>query len=123
MLITARILTGLLALIALGTGLKGSLSGLEITEAAPIVDNTFRYYAGVWAGVGVGLAYCVAYMPSATELLRFLMLAIFIGGVARAIGLSTYEVFERKIVVGIVIETVVPLLVIGLQYAATSASN
>jgi hypothetical protein len=62
-------------------------------------------------------------MPSATELLRFLMLAIFIGGVARAIGLSTYEVFERKIVVGIVIETVVPLLVIGLQYAATSASN
>jgi len=122
MLIAARILTGLLALIALGTGLKGSFSGLEV-EATAVVDNTFRYYAGVWAGVGVGLAYCVAYMPQATDLLRFLMLAIFIGGIARAIGLTTYEVVERKIFVGILIETIVPLLVVGLQYAATNASN
>jgi hypothetical protein len=73
-------------------------------------------HAGVWAGVG--LAYCVAYMPQQTTLLRFLMLAIFIGGIARAVGMTGYDVIERKVIIGTVIDLVVPVVVVFLQAKA-----
>lgn len=122
MLIVARILTGLLALIALGTGIKTVLGGLaEVALAPQVLDNTFRYYAGVWAGVGVGLAYCVAFMREQTTLLRFLLLAVFLGGVARAVGMTAYDAIETKFIVGTLIETILPLIIVGFQ--ARSASS
>ncbi len=115
MLIIARILTGLLALIALGTGAKSALGGLsELPEVPQVLDNTYRYYAGVWAGVGAGLAYCAVAMPEVTVLLRCLMLAIFLGGLARAVGMTAYDAVETKVMVGTGIEVIAPILVIGL---------
>jgi len=122
MVIAARILTGLLALIALATGAKSVLGGLhEVDGATQELDNTFRYYAGVWAGVGAGLAYCVVYLRESTSLLRVLMLAVFIGGVARAVGMTTYDVIETKVIVGTAIETLVPILVVALQAASSKS--
>ena len=77
----------------------------------------------MWAGVGAGLAYCAVNIADSTLLLRALMLAVFIGGIARAVGLPSYDAYDKKIIVGIVIETVVPLLVVGLHYMATKAST
>ncbi len=122
MLLAARILTGLLALIALATGAKGSVGGLtELEGVSQVLDNTFRYYAGIWAGVGVGLVYCVIAMPEATQVLRVLMLAVVLGGIARMIGLRAYEVVEAKTMVAIAIEIVVPIAVVGLQALGTAS--
>ena len=114
MLVATRILASLFALIALGTGFKDVFLGLVDVDAAAVVDNTFRYYAGIWAAVGLGLVWCVVRIRESTQLFRFLLIAIFIGGIARAIGLLDVPL-ERPIAVGIAIETILPVVLWFMQ--------
>lgn len=51
----------------------------------PMLDNTLRFLAGVWFGVGIGF-FAVAWDPSSTTLFRVLMAALFIGGIGRLVG-------------------------------------
>lgn len=114
--IAARILTGLLALIGLVTGLKTVFGGIESIAASPFLDNSHRFLAGIWLGVGMGLAYCTLRWSAKDTpvLLRALMLTIFVGGVARAIGLIHYAP-ETRIVVATAIELIVPPIVVWMQ--------
>ncbi|MFT5680919.1 MAG: hypothetical protein ACI8RZ_001825 [Myxococcota bacterium] len=114
MSVVVRILTALFALIALGTGGAGLLGGLGDAEVLPILDNNYRFFAGVWFTVGIGLAHCALKLEESTHLFRLLMLAIFIGGIGRAVGMLDV-VPERRMIVGTLIETVLPALLILLQ--------
>jgi len=91
MKIAVRIMAALLTLIAFGIGSTSVMKGLGGTNAAPLVDNSFRFFAGIWFAFGFGLLYCLIHVEKSTLLLRFLMLAIFMGGIARAIGLMHYS--------------------------------
>ena len=51
------------------------------------------------------------------------MLAIFLGGIARLIGLPEYEVIEPQFMVAIAIELFFPPLIVGLQSGLDQPSN
>lgn len=116
MSLAARILTGLLALIGVGTGAKSIFFGLAESNAAALLDNGHRFYAGIWLGVGLSLLYCAVRWKSedVTLLFRASMLAIMVGGVARAVGLLHYGA-EPPMLVAIAIEWVVPVVAIALE--------
>ncbi len=109
-----RILTALFALIAFGTGGAGILGGLGGADVAPILDNNYRFFAGVWFALGIGLVHCVVKPDETAGLFRLLMVAIFIGGIGRAVGMLEV-VPERRMIVGTLIETVLPALLIFLR--------
>ena len=120
---TVRLFTGLLGVIALVTGGEAMLLGLGDVDVPALLDNTYRFLAGIWFGAGCGLVYCVLNIESSTLLLRSLMLAIFLGGIARLIGLPEYEVIEPQFMVAIAIELFFPPLIVGLQSGLDQPSN
>jgi len=119
--IATRILTALLAIIAFILGGHGAIEGLAV-EAPSILDNEYRFFAGVWFGVGLGLAYCVLHLERTTLLFRALMLTIFMGGIARIIGLSEYAA-EAQIIAPIAIELVAPILLVWMQSRSPHITN
>ncbi len=120
MLIAARIGTALFAFIALATGSKAVVGGLKIAEATHQLDNDHRFFAGIWLAAGLGLAYCVPFLAESTTLFRFLMGTLMMGGVARAIGWMSYPP-DRRMVVAVVIELVLPLVLLFLQSRVAAA--
>ncbi len=114
MYLGARIITGLLAIIGLVIGARGALAGLAGVDAPALLDNEYRFFAGIWFAVGLGLAYCVVYLKEAAGLFRGLMLALFCGGIARAIGLTAYAP-EPPMVAAIAIELIAPVLLVWMQ--------
>lgn len=119
MLVIARIGTALFALIALATGGKAAFGGLGLAEAAHQLDNDHRFYAGIWLAVGLGLAYCVPFLTQSTALFRFLMASIMVGGVTRAVGWTQYPP-DRRMIVAVAIELVVPVILMVLQARTAS---
>ena len=64
--------------------LLGLISPLVLsTVEGAVVDNNFRYFGGVWMGVGFMLLYSVIRWEENVVLFRFAVLAIFIGGLGR----------------------------------------
>ena len=110
-----RLLTALLALIGVGIGGKGVFIGLSALSAPMALDNEYRFFAGIWFGVGCGLAYCLFHIRHCSALYRGLMATIFIGGIARAIGAMSYPAVDRQIIVAIAIELILPALLVWLQ--------
>ncbi len=107
-----RIPTALLGLIAIGTGASSVLGGL--TDAAPLVDNTFRFYAGIWFAIGLGLIHAAVVWEANARVFALAMRALILGGFARAIGLLDYPP-EPGVVVAIGIEVVVPAMLLVLR--------
>ena len=114
MIVIVRVLTSLLAVIAVVIGGRGVLFGLSDVQASAVLDNEHRFFAGIWFGVGIGLAYCVVHLRESTLLFRGLMLTIFVGGMARIIGLGSYEP-EAQIIAPIAIELIAPTLLVWMQ--------
>ena len=112
--VVVRVLTLLLGIIGLVTGAKSVLEGLD---AAPLLDNTHRFYAGIWLAVGLGLLHSAVAYDKAEPVFRFLMRVLIVGGIARAIGLLDYPP-ERPIVAAIGIEIVVPVVLLTLRARA-----
>ena len=113
MIIATRVLTSLLALIALATGALGLVNGLGDAAVEPILDNNYRFFAGVWFVVGIGLVHTVIDIKGSTKLHRLLMIAIAVGGIGRAIGMLDYAP-ERRMIIGTLIETILPVLLIWM---------
>jgi len=117
------LLFGVIALITGGAaafgGAEGSLqlaglvSPLVIsTLEGAVVDNNFRFFGGVWAGVGLMLLYAVLRWESSVALIRFGALAIFVGGLGRVMPWFSGDMVPEVMVPPIVLELVVmPLLV------------
>lgn len=110
-----RVFTALLTLIGFAVGGKSIFLGLSELSAPPLLDNEYRFFAGIWFGVGCGLAYCLFHIRHCSALYRGLMATIFVGGIARAIGAIGYPAVEQKIVVAIVIELILPVILVWLQ--------
>ena len=110
-----RVFTALLALIGFAVGGKSIFLGLSELSAPPMLDNEYRFFAGIWFGVGCGLAYCLFNIRRCAALYRGLMVMIFVGGIARVIGAIGYPAVDRQIVVAIVIELVLPVILVRLQ--------
>jgi len=88
MLLFIRIFLVLYGIIAAITGFTGMTSSFD-TSMEPMMDNNHRYVAAIWASMSLAFFY-VAWNPSEVTLFRFLMVAVFIGGVVRSVALINY---------------------------------
>lgn len=104
--VALRIATLIFAVIALGTGAKFVLGGLPPGSDA-VLDNSFRFLGGIWFAVGLGLIHCFVSFDKTERVFAFLMRALIVGGLARAVGLF-FVAPQRAIIVAIVIELVIP---------------
>ncbi len=89
MLLFIRIFLVLYGLIAAATGFMGSTAAYNPEATDPMTDNNHRYVAAIWMAMSLAFFY-TAWNPSETALFRFLMVAVFIGGVVRAAALINY---------------------------------
>lgn len=84
-----RVFLVLYGLIAIVTGFMGVTAEFNSTSTDAIADNNHRYVAAIWMATSLAFFY-VAWKPSETALFRFLMVAVFIGGIVRAAALINY---------------------------------
>lgn len=88
MTVFIRLFLVLYGVIAAATGVGAMLEPYDgVTE--PIADNSHRFIAAIWASTSLAFFY-VAWKPTETALFRFLMIALFLGGIVRAAALVNY---------------------------------
>lgn len=103
MLLFIRIFLVLYGVIALATGSLGIFATFD-PASTPISDNNHRFVAAIWTVMSVAFFY-VAWNPSEVAFFRFLMLALFSGGLVRVYGLRYYPA-SPFLIFGILIELV-----------------
>jgi len=89
MLLFIRVFLVLYGLIAAATGFMGITAEYNSSVTDAMTDNNHRYVAAIWMATSLAFFY-VAWYPSETALFRFLMIAVFIGGIVRAAALVNY---------------------------------
>lgn len=114
MLLFIRIFLILYGLIAAATGLMGTTAKYNASITDAMTDNNHRYVAAIWMAMSLAFFY-VAKNPSETALFRFLMIALFIGGVVRAAALVNYPATPFLIFL-IAIELIPPVLMFWFHY-------
>ncbi len=112
MLLFIRIFIVLYGAIALGTGFLGISAAFD-PSSAPAADNNHRFVAAIWAAMSIAFFY-VAYDPSEVAFFRFLMLALFIGGLVRTYGLRYYPA-TPFMVFGILLELIPTALMLWMH--------
>eukprot|EP00439_Symbiodinium_sp_Y106_P089920 s1_g2456.t1 len=126
-LIILRIAFGVFGLIALVTGSLSTFGGLDtfssvsghgmpldrLSEAGASIENGFRFFAGIWLGVGLMLLYGTVRWETSRALLIFGGVAIFIGGLGRVAPAFTGGIVPEGVYAPIFLELVVyPLLLV-----------
>jgi Domain of unknown function (DUF4345) len=88
-----QIVTGLLGIIPVATGLLGLL-GVEdppyVAAGVPpivLLDTNLRFFSGVWLGLGLALYWLIPTIERQTVLFRVLWAMIFIGGIGRLLSM------------------------------------
>ncbi len=100
---------------------NGDLGNIVEAEGYHYHDNASRFLGGIFLTVGLGFAYCLFGLDSKIQLFRFLLLCIFIGGLARIIGWFDLGLAESTIA-ATVIEVVFPPLMLLLERKVYSAN-
>lgn len=65
---------------------NGDLGNIAETTGYLYHDNASRFLGGIFFTLGLGFLYCLYELDSKTQLFQFLLLCMFVGGVARIIG-------------------------------------
>ena len=89
MLLFIRIFLVLYGLIAAATGFMGTTAKFNAAVTDAMTDNNHRFVAAICMATSLAFFY-VAWNPSEIALFRFLMVAVFIGGIVRAVALLNY---------------------------------
>ena len=115
-----RIGSALLGLIGLATGALGVYQGasgkLGAAAAAlgdPAVlaalDNDFRFLAGIWFIVGLGLLVGAIFIHRKPDLVQIGLEAVFVGGLARAFAFTEYGPLP-EFYAPVAVEIIVPVI-------------
>ncbi|MEW4468151.1 DUF4345 domain-containing protein [Parasphingorhabdus sp. JC815] len=110
-----RIATIIFAFIPLYFGVTGVIFGaaqLASGEVAPAIDNQFRYLSGVYIGVAVMLFYSAGNVARRSLAFRLAIIAVFIGGIGRAVSYLTIGVAEMWQVGAMGLELISPLFIL-----------
>ena len=121
MLLFIRIFLVLYGLIAAATGFMGTTAKYNAALTDPMTDNNHRYVAAIWMATSLAFFY-VAWNPSETTLFRFLMIALFIGGIVRAAALVNYPATPFLIFL-IAIELIPPVLMLWFHTKLLNAGS
>jgi hypothetical protein len=110
-------------LLAGGSGMiegPGFLHGVGADVPADL-DSHFRYLSGLLFAIGLAFASCIPRIEEKTARFRLLALLVFIGGLGRALGLTSTGVPGAGHVFGLAMELgTVPLLVLWQARVARS---
>ncbi|MCF8277517.1 MAG: DUF4345 domain-containing protein [Flavobacteriales bacterium] len=121
MLLTIRIILGIYGLIAIGTGLMGATASYKVAASNPMQDNNHRFVAAIWASMSLAFFY-TAWNPSEVALFRFLMVAVFIGGLVRTYGLRFYPA-TPFIIFGILVELLPTTILLWMHTKLMNAGS
>ena len=93
----------------------------NVTESAgyPVVDNVMRFLGGLMFTMGLGFGYCLFDVQNKTVFFRFLLLAIFLGGLVRLFAWSQLGVVQATIP-STAIELIFPPLMYYFQSKLTA---
>jgi hypothetical protein len=89
-----QIVTAILALVPIATGVIGMFGlgdPLYKTMGLPanaLLDSNLRFFAGVWLGLGLALAWLIPRIDTQTVLFRIFWGMIFIGGIGRLLSIA-----------------------------------
>ena len=114
MLLFIRVFLVLYGVIAIGTGFMGVTAPFNPEVTDPMTDNNHRYVAAIWAATSLAFFY-VAWNPTEVALFRFLMAALLIGGVVRAVALINYHPTPFLIFI-ILLELIPPVLLLWMHH-------
>lgn len=121
MLIVIRTVLVLYGIIAIASGLMGATASYNAAVSNPTQDNNHRFVAAIWAAMSLAFFY-TAWNPSETALFRFLMIAVFIGGLVRAYGLQFYPATPFMIF-GILIELIPTAIMLWMHTKLLNAGS
>lgn len=121
MLLFIRVFLVLYGLIAAATGFMGATAKYNSAATDPMTDNNHRYVAAIWMATSLAFFY-VAWNPSETTLFRFLMVAVFIGGLVRAAALVNYPATPFMIF-GILIELIPTAIMLWMHTKLLNAGS
>lgn len=88
-----QIVTGLVGIIPIATGLLGMMGvddPVYVAAGVPpnvLLDTNLRFFAGAWVGLGLALYWLIPTIERQTVLFRVLWGMVFIGGVGRLLSL------------------------------------
>jgi hypothetical protein len=92
-----QIATALLCVIPVTTGLMAlsfsvrfPIFGLTSGPVSPSLDSDFRYFGGLWLGVGLAGFWLIPTIERQTVLFRAIWGAIFLGGIGRIISMFVF---------------------------------
>lgn len=112
----------LLALVPILAGLAGVVMGPEMIQDGPYSissESHYRYLSGLLLGIGLVFWSTIPSIEESTRLFRFLTLIVFIGGLARLLGLFITGVPSFTMIGGLGMELVVtPLLCLWQAHVA-----
>ncbi len=101
---------------------NGDLGNIAETTGYLYHDNASRFLGGIFFTLGLGFLYCLYDLESKIQLFRFLLLCLFVGGVARIIGWFDLGLTEAT-VAATAIELVFPPVMLVLERRIYSASG
>jgi len=111
-----RIVTLLVGLIPLWFGINGILWGAaEHMGSEPFtaaMDNQYRYLSGVYIGIALIIFYSAGDLRGRAQFFQLAILAIFIGGCARAVSMLMVGTPPEKLVIGMALELGGPVLLL-----------
>ncbi len=121
------------ALVAIVTGAWGLKEGvldpawglgtLDVTPALVLFDTTFRFYDGVWFGLGVVFLALIPGVERRAEALRVVVTLVFLGGVGRLVSILQVGLPHPALIVATIAELLYPLLLLWQRSVALAVAN
>lgn len=109
-----QLVVAMACLIPIAAGLAGALMGSGMFEEGSVgtsEDSQFRYLSGLLLAIGLCFLSLVPRIERATTAMRLLTFIVFIGGLARLVGVAILGFPSRSMLGGLAMElAVTPLL-------------
>jgi len=114
-----RVLLVLLGLVAVITGGRSVVSGLDglvdvVSRPAIELDNNVRFLSAIWTALGFGLFSCVPDPRGNRSALRVLVWLVFAGGVGRLVAFGLHGLPLTPYLAIVASELLAPLLLLLL---------
>jgi hypothetical protein len=118
--VTAVVTAALGILTSIGDGYYELGLGSSLSPGSRVLDSNFRYYNGIWLGVGLTLLWIVPAIERRTTVLRLVAVMIFLGGLARVASMISVGRPPAAFTFFAVIELLFPLLAVWQHHIAGS---
>ena len=106
------------------TGIMGGATGLNgDTAVAADLDNQFRYLSAFYLILTFLIWYIIPKVETHSELFRIAVIAIFLGGLARAYSYFLVGAPSPTMIAGMVLELGAPLLIVWQSIVAKAAKD